>query len=154
MPAPISSSTSTICDPSLASCVDSPPPPVAPVAAAAPSTVTIEPVVITGDAGAQALLRRYDATQACGLEKQAAALSCPAIGLGVLNTLKDPISGIASSFHAGLVCGKELRALSDCREQAEALQADAARVTDDCHARDGMVSPGAFSNEIICEVAP
>jgi hypothetical protein len=62
----ISSTTSSVCDPNLASC-QSASPPDAPAAAVVDSpVVSIEPVVVTGDAGAQALLRRYDASQVCG----------------------------------------------------------------------------------------
>jgi hypothetical protein len=152
MPTSISSATSNACDPNLASCIDSPPAELPPVKAATPSVVTIEPVVITGDAGAQALLRRYDAEQACLQEKDTAILSCAALVPGALSTLKDRVSGLAGSLLTSVVCGKELRALSDCREQAEARQSEAARVIDDCHARDGTVGPGACSSEIICEV--
>lgn len=144
---------SPACDPNLASCIDSGVPQAATVDSSS-RTVTIEPVLVTGDAGAQELLRRYDARRGCGPEAQSAAATCPAIGLGILNALKDPLSGLATSFHASLVCGKELRALSDCREQAADLEAAASRIADDCHSRGGTVSLGASSSEIICEVTP
>jgi hypothetical protein len=155
MPDAISNTTSSICDASIASCEEFPPAAVASAGAVGPAVVNLEPVVITGDAGAQELLRRYDTTQTCGAEKNTAWLSCPAIGLGVLNTLEGgPLAGLASSFHASITCGKDLRAFSDCRDQAEALQGSAVQVVADCHDRGGIVSPGASANEIVCEVTP
>jgi hypothetical protein len=154
MPDPISSTTHATydtCDPTNASCADSGPP-AAPSTASAP-VVTIDPVVITGDAGAQQLLRRYD-SQTCSAQWQSAASTCPGIGLGVLNTLEGgPIVGIATALHASLLCGKELRAVFDCNEVAETLNASRAEVIGDCHDRNGVVKPGTSPNEIICEVA-
>lgn len=155
MPDPISSTTPGACDPSIASCADFPPVPVGSAGAADPAIVNLEPVGVTGDAGAQALLRQYDATQACGTEKRTAALSCPAIGLGVLNAVGgDPLTGLATALHASVACGRDLSALSNCRDQAQALEASAAQVVADCHERGGRVSPGASANEIVCEVTP
>jgi hypothetical protein len=91
-------------------------------------------------------LRRYDASEACGVQKNAAFLACVAIPVAI----KD--GGVASAFLASINCGKELRALSDCRDDAQALQSSAKQVIDDCHDRGGNVSAGASSNEIICEV--
>ena len=155
MPTPISSTASSVCDPSLASCQSAAPPEAAATTVVDSPVVGIEPVVVTGDAGAQALLRRYDASQACGSESQAAALSCPAIGIGVLNALEGgPLTGLATAFHASINCGKDLRALSNCRDEAEVLKSNAEQVVADCHDRGGAVSPGSSSNEIICEVTP
>jgi hypothetical protein len=155
MPDAISSTTPSVCDASVASCADFSPPAVAAAGAVAPTIVNLEPVVITGDAGAQELLRRYDTNQSCGAEKHTAALACPAIALGVLNTLEGGrITGLASAFHASFICGEDLRAFSDCRDAAQALEASAHRVVSDCHERSGNVSAGASANEIICEVTP
>jgi hypothetical protein len=155
MSTPISSTTPSVCDPNLASCQSASPAVAATAAVVDSPVVSIEPVVVTGDAGAQALLRRYDESKACRPEWQAAALACPAIALGVLNALEGgPLTGLASAFHASINCGKELRALSDCRDDAEVLRSNAEQVVADCHDRGGAVSPGASSNEIICEVAP
>jgi hypothetical protein len=63
-------------------------------------------------------------------------------------------TGLASAFHASINCGKELRAVSDCRDEAEVRRSNAELVVADCHDRGGAVSPGASSNEIICEVTP
>ena len=108
----------------------------------------VDPVVITGDPGAQAPLPRYDASEACGVQKNAAFLACVAIPVAI----KD--GGVASAFLASINCGKELRALSDCRDDALALQSSAKQVIADCHDRGGSVSAGASANEIICEVTP
>lgn len=147
MPNPISSTTPSACDPSNATCADSPPVVPAPAVASA-ATVTLDPVVTTGDAGAQALLRSYDASQACGAQQKAAAFACLAIPVAALG------SGIPSVLYASINCGKELRALSDCRDEAQALQSTAAQVIDDCHERGGNVSAGPSRHEIICEVTP
>jgi hypothetical protein len=115
--------------------------------------VDLEPVLVTGDAGTQALLRRYDENQACGAEKQAAKLSCPGIALGILNTLEGgPLAGIATSLLSSVTCGKDLRALLDCQDGAASLAASAAQVVESCHARGGTVSAGESRAEIICEV--
>jgi hypothetical protein len=112
-------------------------------------------VAITGDAGANELLRRFDAGQVCGPEKRGARVSCPAILAGILNAIEGgPLAGVAGAFFSSVACGKDLRALSDCREQAEALEVSAGEAVADCHARDGIVMPGSSSTEIICEVRP
>jgi hypothetical protein len=153
MPDPISSTihpSYDTCDPNNASCADSAP--AAPPAPASTPVVTIDPVVITGDAGAQELLRRYE-SQTCSAQWQSATSTCSGIGLGVLNTLEgSPIVGIATALHASLLCGKELRAVFDCNEAAEALNASRAEVIDDCHDREGVARAGTSPNEIVCEV--
>jgi len=155
MPNPVSSTAPSVCDPSIASCADFPPTPVASAGAASPSIVNLEPVVITGDAGAQELLRGYDASRACGNEKRTAASSCPAIGLGILNAVEGgPLTGLATAFYASIGCGRDLRAFLDCRDESEALKSSAAQVVSDCHDHDGRVAAGASANEIICEVRP
>lgn len=154
MPDPISSTNRSAyetCDLTTASCAESPP--VAPLGAQ-PAHVTIAPVVITGDAGAQELLRRYDSDQ-CAAPKQNAMLSCPAIGLGVSSLLEGGtlVASALSALHASAVCGKDLRAVYDCNESSERLKESAAGVVADCHERDGLVKPGASLNEIVCEVS-
>lgn len=151
MPNPISSAGPSTCDPGNASCAEFPP--ATPPAASGTAVVNLEPVLVTGDAGAQALLRSYDASQACGQPRTDLYLACSAIVLGVANILDEgPIGGVASTFHASISCGKELRALADCRDEAQALQSSAAQLVDDCHERGGKVSAGALHNEIVCEV--
>lgn len=145
MPNPISTTSPSACDPSLATCADVPADVPAP-GAARPAAVSLDPVVVTGDAGAQALLRSYDAGQACNMQQKTATLACLAIPVAVVD------NGLASAYLASVNCGKELRALSDCRDEASALQSAASQVIDDCHDRGGNVSAGASRNEIICEV--
>ena len=154
MPDPISNpshSAYEASDPSISSCeatVGRPP-----VTASGPPIVSIAPVVIEGDAGAQVLLRQYD-SQTCATQLQDAKLACAGIGLGVLNALEGgPLTGIASAFVASVLCGKDLRAAYDCERDRAALAASRADVIDDCHERGGVVKPGASSNEIVCEVA-
>jgi hypothetical protein len=153
MPDPISSanrSADETCDPTISSCADASRPSL-PATVTAP-IVTVDPVIITGDAGARELLRRYEGVT-CSAQKQSAASTCPGIGLGVLNALEGgPIVGIVTAFHASLLCGKELRAVYDCNDRKETLDAARANAIADCHDRDGVVKPGVSSNEIICEV--
>lgn len=154
MPDPISSSSRSVyqtCDSSNASCADSPS--AAPPMVAELPVVTIAPVVITGDAGAQELLRRYDDAP-CAAAKQAVTLSCPAIGLSVLNLLEGggPIASVVTALHTSVLCGKDLRALSDCSEHRESLKTSASAIVADCHDRDGVVKPGVTLSEIICEL--
>jgi hypothetical protein len=156
MPDPISNagySNYSVCDPNIASCSDSPPAsPVNPTNPTCPTVVTIEPVVITGDAGTQELLRRYD-SDVCTAEKQTAELSCSAIALGVLNAVDGArSSAVTTAFHASVICGKDLRALYDCNEQRDALQSSLATAIADCHERDGLVKIGASPTELVCEV--
>ena len=145
MPSPVTSTSSSTCDPTLASCADSPPP-APPPSAARPPTVDLAPVVIAGDAGAQALLRRYDATQACTLQAKNAALAAA----GVAGAAS---SGLLSTFVASVTAGKEARALSECHEEAQSLESSAKRIIDGCHDRGGNVSAGASQTEIICEIS-
>jgi hypothetical protein len=147
MPTPISSTSPSTCDPTISSCAEAPPA-ADDWPAPGPATVNVEPVVITGDAGAQALLRRYDASDACGAQKQGVFLAAAAI---ITNAAE---SGPASAFLASVICGGQLRGLSDCHEDAQALQSSAKQVIDDCHDRGGKVSAGGAQNEIICEVTP
>ena len=150
----ISFNSPSVCDPNLASCEDAPPVPATPPAAE-PAVINLEPVLITGDAGSQELLRRYDASRACGAEKQTALLTCPTIATSMLNGLEGgPWTGVAGAFHGSVLCGKELRALFDCHEQAEAQQSSARQVVEDCHDRGGTIRAGASAQELICEVEP
>ncbi len=149
----ISATTPAVCDASIASCPEFPP--IAAASATGPATVNLEPVVVTGDAGTQELLRRYDTTQTCGAEKHSAKLACSSIALGVLNAAEGGVvTGFATAIYASYTCGEDLRVFVDCRDDAEALRQSALRVVSDCHERGGAVSPGTFANEIICEVTP
>ena len=154
MPDPISSTNRSAyeCDPAMSSCADRPPATTPP--APSPPIVTIPPVIITGDAGAQELLRRYEGAQACSAERQTAATSCPAIVLGVLNAWEGgPLTGIASALYSSGICGRDLRAFYDCNEQRETHRESLAAAIANCHDCDGVIKPGETSNEFICEIA-
>lgn len=154
MSTPVTRHTPSVCDPNLASCEDAPPIAATPATGGSP-VVHIEPVIITGDAGSQELLRRYDASQACSAEKRSALLTCPAIATAILGGLEGGRwAAVAGAFHNSVLCGKELRSLSDCYEQAETLQSSAHQVVEDCHDRGGIVHAGSSAQELICEVEP
>jgi hypothetical protein len=100
------------------------------VAAANPpavsSEVSIPPVVITGDAGAQELVRQHDAAREpadCSLEAETAALSCGKAGLaaasGIVSTPTVIGAGLAAAatLAQGVECGRDLRAFYDCKTQ-------------------------------------
>ncbi len=131
MPAPISSSNSSVydpsmqlsqggeCDPSNATCA-------APPSAAsqtAPPSVTITEVHIDGDAGKQELFKRLEArsTPSCAAEAKDALLACALSGATALGAVAASTTGIG--FVAGFsitlttsaYCGKDLRALYDCQ---------------------------------------
>lgn len=103
------------CDPSIASCGPSP-----------ERELTIPPVVITGDAGAQQLVKQHDAARRapdCSLEGKNAALSCAKAGVTALGgalmstTGIGVVVGVAATFSESLSCGKDLRAYYDCKTQ-------------------------------------
>jgi hypothetical protein len=106
------------CDPNTASCQ-----PAAPAEASAPREVTIPPVLISGDAGAQQLVKQLDQAQGapnCSLEAKEATRTCgEAATAGVLGglaatTVLGAIPGLALAFWEGVECGKDLRAYYDC----------------------------------------
>ena len=88
--------------------------------------ITIEPVVITGDASAEQLVKKHDAGRRapdCSMEAKNAALSCTKAGLtaagGALlsTTGAGVVIGAAMTFAESVSCGKDLRALYDCKTQ-------------------------------------
>jgi hypothetical protein len=122
MPAPINSSSSypmnqvSECDPSLASCEAAPP---------APSPIELLPVTIDGDAGARALIEGYDRnrTPDCSAERNSAILSCFTAGASAVAavassaTLVGAVGGFLTTLGTSALCGKDLRAYSDCKDQ-------------------------------------
>ena len=154
MPHPISTTSRSVyegLDPGMSSC-EAPDTALPAAAASGPNVVSVAPVLITGDAGAQALVRQYD-RHACSSELQSAQLSCPGIALGVLNVLEGgPLAGIASSLIASVLCGKDLRAAFNCEQDRAALATSRNAVIENCHEHGGVVTPGAASNEIVCQV--
>jgi hypothetical protein len=106
------------CDSSNASCGPSAEP-----SSASAREVTIPPVVITGDAGAQRLVKQLDEmrrTPDCSLEAKNAAVSCTKAGLAAAATvLASPsgagaVIGVGVTFAESVSCGKDLRAYHDC----------------------------------------
>ena len=105
--------------PSSASSGPSPEPPP-------PREVTIPPVVITGDAGAQQLVKQHDVAHRapdCSLEGKNAALSCAKAGIAAAGgallstTVVGAAVGAAATFVEAISCGKDLRTFYDCKTQ-------------------------------------
>jgi hypothetical protein len=91
-----------------------------------PRELTIPPVVVTGDAGAQQLTKKYDAANQapdCSLAGKNAALSCAKAGIvaagGALLSTTVVAAGVAAAatFAEAISCGKDLRAYYDCKTQ-------------------------------------
>jgi hypothetical protein len=139
MPDPIQSSGNSsvydpnACDPSNASCV----PPPAPASQA----VTIEPVVIEGDAGRQALLQKYDADR-CRNELGDATIACAMVGATAAG------GGPVGAFLGAVNCARVIAAYDDCVAQNRSYR----EASDSCEARGGLPLMSARPNEIICEV--
>lgn len=104
------------CDPSLASCEASSP---------EPSPIELMPVRIEGDAGTRSLIESYDHNRApdCRAERNDAILSCFTAGAsavaGVASsvTVIGAVGGFLTTLGASAMCGKDLRAYSDCKDQ-------------------------------------
>jgi hypothetical protein len=88
--------------------------------------VTIPPVLVEGDAGAQHLVKQLDASRkapSCSLEGLNAALSCGKAGLtaagGALlaTSVVGAAVAAAATFAESVSCGKDLRAYYDCKTQ-------------------------------------
>lgn len=130
MPSPVSNTNASVydpnaqfspaqgCDPSNASCGPSQPSPSSPV--------TIPPVVVTGDAGAQKLVKQLDASRQapnCSLEGLNAAVSCGKAGISaaggalLATTVVGAAVAAAATFAESISCGKDLRAYYDCKTQ-------------------------------------
>jgi len=91
-----------------------------------PHEVTVPPVVITGDAGAQQLLKQHDAGRRasdCSQEGMNAALSCAKAGVAAAGgallattVVGAGVAGAATLLEA-VSCGKDLRAFYDCKTE-------------------------------------
>lgn len=125
MPSPISSNDSCVYDPNaqLSSTENlGASPGVNPVS---PAPVTIPPVTIVGDAGAERLIEQHDAARGreCSLEALNATLSCGKAGLaaagGVLmsSTLVGAAVGLGVTLAESVSCGKDVRAYSECKSE-------------------------------------
>jgi hypothetical protein len=128
MPTPVSNANSSFYDPnaqlSSADGCSSTNATCGPTEAPPAREVTIPPVVITGDAGAQQLVKQLDASRnapSCSLEGLNAALSCGKAGItaagGALlaTTVVGAAVAAAATFAEGISCGKDLRAYYDCK---------------------------------------
>jgi hypothetical protein len=88
--------------------------------------LTVPPVVITGDAGAQQLLKQHDAASRapdCSQEGKNAALSCAKAGVAaaggallVTTVVGAGVAGAATLLEA-ISCGKDLRTYYDCKTE-------------------------------------
>ncbi len=130
MTTPISSSSSSVYDPSAQmSFADGSGPatssagPTASVAPAAPPAVTIDPVVIEGDAGARQLVQRYEQSRRasdCSFEAKEAALSCTKAGVAAVvggfsaTTVVGALPAAAITLVESISCGKDLATYFEC----------------------------------------
>lgn len=135
------------CDPSAATCG---PPPVA------SNVVTLDPVVVEGDPGVQALLRRHAADQ-CLSEKGNAVLSCSVAVLAATKAVVTastgvgwPVAVLEGSIAAlnAANCARVVVAYQDCVDKHEA-RAQAA-VT--CEADGGSLVVNERADELVCLV--
>jgi len=111
-------SSADACDSSAATCG-----PTLEERAPALREVTIPPVVIRGDAGAQQLMRSLDEARHardCSLEAKNAALSCAKAGAAAVagaataTTVVGALPAIALTVLESVSCGKDLSAYYDC----------------------------------------
>ena len=91
-----------------------------------PREITLPPVVITGDAGAQQLVKQHDAARQapdCSQEGTNAALSCAKAGIaaagGALLASTVVAAGVAAAatLAEAFTCGKDLRTYYDCKTE-------------------------------------
>ena len=94
--------------------------------AQSPAPVNVPPVVVTGNSGAQQLVKQLDAARKapdCSVEGKNAALSCLKTGVaaagGALLATTVVAAGVAvaATFTEAISCGKDLRAYLDCKKQ-------------------------------------
>jgi hypothetical protein len=104
--------------------------------------VTIPPVHIYGDAGAQELVRRFTATSPeCLPERHVVADATESVGVGVATTIAGAptawgaAAGLAATFHASRQTGEALAGLMSCEDRVLNRQEAVA----DCEARGGSV---------------
>lgn len=134
------------CDPSVASCGPEP----------APRVLTLEPIVIDGSAGKNALVAAYDRGShqppRCESEKNAALLTCgAAIASGVSMALSAPtgfglLVAAASGGIALARCGQTVDDYQSCLDEG-AARAAAANL---CEERGGLPVRGIEDAEVIC----
>lgn len=118
MPSPISNQSPTV--PMQAADVDA-------SERSSPPAVTIEPVVVEGDASVQRLVNGHDAAKAapdCSAQAVSTAVSASTIlgGIGatIIGAAGGPVGlavGLGALFKAGFDTGKDLRSYYDCKTQ-------------------------------------
>ena len=127
MTTPISSTNSSFYDPNAQfSPVDGSAPSDPLSQAPPPREVTIPPVVIMGESGAQQLVKKHDAARTapdCSYEAKSAAVVCAAAAATAAQGALTSATGVgvavgaAAALIAGIACGKELRTYYDCKQQ-------------------------------------
>jgi hypothetical protein len=133
MTTPISNAQSYFYDPEALICRENACAPTdatcgAPPAATSPSphVVTIDPVVITGDAAVQQLVKQLDGSpgrQDCSFEANQASQACGKVLVAAASTLAaaptvaGALVGIGATFLESVSCGQNLRAYYDCETQ-------------------------------------
>ncbi len=157
MPSPISSANSSVYDRTqLVSDASgdsstmswAPEPPV--------KVVTIEPVLIEGEASRNDLVAAYEQSKRrvpeCQNEALAAAVGCGAAALSTASTLAAAPTGIGLAVGMGATvvnvtnCWRLIDAYNDCRE----LGAARAEVAERCEERGGVPLSGVADNELVC----
>ena len=149
MPDPIQSTPSSVydpnaCDPAITSCAASPP---------RSEVVTVEPVVIEGDAGKQALLQQYDANQ-CWSKRGDAALACGTVVAGAIGTAVTSPTGVGLAIGATMTtmaaanCVRLVTEYDNCIEESRSKREAAAA----CEAKEGIPLLSATGNEVVCLV--
>lgn len=134
------------CDPNTATCTAEP--------AAIPNVVTIEPVVVEGDAGVQALLRRQ-AEGRCADEKAQAVLTCSLAAFTGTKALLTAATGIAWPLAAldagatvlgGVNCARTVRVYDACIDE----QVERAEHAVECEANGGVPVLGSPAYQPVC----
>ena len=133
------------CDPRTTSCA---PPP-----AGKPAVVTLEPIVIEGNAGTQALLKKFDQNQ-CHNDKGAAASACATmVGAATLTGLSAPtVAGLVASasiaFANAVDCARLVSAYNNC---VDGVQARGEAIAS-CEGNGGVPLQSAHEGELVCLV--
>lgn len=132
MTTPISSSNSSVYDPSAQMSFADGSGPVAssagttaPAVPSSPPVVTIDPVVIEGDAGARQLLQRYEESRRadCSFQGKEAALSCAKAGVVAVagglsaTTVVGALPAAAATLVESISCGKDLATYLECKSR-------------------------------------
>lgn len=168
MPEPISARTSntsyardessaSTCNPDTQSCG----PPASSTTRA--QTITLEPVVVTGDLGVQALVEQHSRASRlppdCDKEFAETRQTCEAALTGVaastapVATAAPPlaIAGLAiNAFNAGRECGKAIASYTYCVDKNALHERNVA----ECKANGGVPAQGASADELLCFVRP